>query len=129
MEGIGRMNKKILIADDEMALRFLLSETLVDEGYQVEQTEDGQKAVERLQIKTYDLIILDYMMPEKTGVEVCSWLRQTSNPNQHTPVILLTAKAQEKDRQMALESGVNAYVTKPFSPLKFIEVIEEVLAG
>lgn len=121
------MNRKILIAEDEMALRFLLSETLVDEGYEVEETVDGQEAIERLQVKIYDLIILDYMMPEKTGVEVCTWLRKTDNPNQQTPVILLTAKAQEKDRQNALDSGVNAYVTKPFSPLKFLQVIEEVL--
>jgi len=121
------MNKKILIAEDEIALRFLLSETLVDEGYEVEETADGQEAIERLQEEIYDLVILDYMMPEKTGVEVCSWLRKTDNPNQQTPVILLTAKAQEKDRQNALDSGVNAYVTKPFSPLKFLQVIEEVL--
>lgn len=121
------MDKKILIAEDEIALRFLLSETLVDEGYEVKETADGQEAIERLQEETYDLIILDYMMPEKTGVEVCSWLRKTDNPNQQTPVILLTAKAQEKDRQNALDSGVNAYVTKPFSPLKFLQVIEEVL--
>lgn len=121
------MNKKILIAEDEIALRFLLSETLVDEGYEVEETEDGQEAIERLQSRAYDLVILDYMMPEKTGVEVCAWLRKTGNPNQQTPVILLTAKAQEKDRQNALDSGVNAYVTKPFSPLKFLQVIEEIL--
>lgn len=122
------MEKKVFVAEDEAALRFLLSETLVHEGYQVEESADGQEAVEKLQIETYDLIILDYMMPEKTGVEVCSWLRKTSNPNQQTPVILLTAKAQEKDRQMALKSGVNAYITKPFSPLKLLEVMEEVLA-
>lgn len=121
------MNRKILIAEDEMALRFLLSETLVDEGYEVEETADGQEAIESLQVHVYDLIILDYMMPEKTGVEVCTWLRNNDNPNQQTPVILLTAKAQEKDRQNALESGVNAYVTKPFSPLKFLQIIEEVL--
>jgi CheY-like chemotaxis protein len=88
--------EKILLADDEMALRFLISETLSDEGYGITEVEDGQQAIEYLQQNAYDLIILDYMMPERTGVEVCEWLRNNDNANRELPVILLTAKALEK---------------------------------
>ncbi|RNB91955.1 response regulator [Brevibacillus fluminis] len=117
----------ILIADDEVALRFLLSETLVDEGYEVQEASDGQEALDQLKSKPFDLIILDYMMPELTGVEVCEWLRGMENPNQHTPVILLTAKAQEKDRERARDVGVSRYMIKPFSPLQLLDVIAELL--
>ncbi|MET3288412.1 UNVERIFIED_CONTAM: CheY-like chemotaxis protein [Brevibacillus sp. OAP136] len=66
-------------------------------------------------------------MPELTGVEVCEWLRGMENPNQHTPVILLTAKAQEKDRERARDVGVSRYMIKPFSPLQLLDVIAELL--
>ncbi|MGO0061804.1 response regulator [Brevibacillus fluminis] len=117
----------ILIADDEGALRFLLTETLADEGYEVQEAADGQEALDQLKAKRFDLIILDYMMPELTGIEVCEWLRGMENPNQHTPVILLTAKAQEKDRERARDVGVSRYMVKPFSPLQLLDVIAELL--
>jgi CheY-like chemotaxis protein len=119
----------ILIADDEVALRFLLTETLIDEGYEVKEACDGKEAIEWLQSQQFDLIILDYMMPEMTGVEACAWLRGTENMNQHTPVILLTAKAQEKDRERANDVGVSHYMIKPFSPLQLLDVISELLAS
>lgn len=117
-------NKKILLADDEAALRFLLTETLADEGYDVSEAEDGQEAMQKIEQEKYSVIILDYMMPEKTGIEVCHWLRQNDNPNHETPVILLTAKAQEKDRERAKEVGVTTYIIKPFSPFLLLDVIE-----
>lgn len=117
-------NKKILLADDEAALRFLLTETLADEGYDVSEAEDGQEAMQKIEQEKYSVIILDYMMPEKTGIEVCHWLRQNDNPNRETPVILLTAKAQEKDRERAKEVGVTTYIIKPFSPFLLLDVIE-----
>ncbi|WP_139492847.1 response regulator transcription factor [Brevibacillus dissolubilis] len=121
--------KKILIADDEFALRFLLTETLADEGYEIVEAEDGQEAVLALGEHTFDLIILDYMMPEKTGVEVCQWLRASGNANVDVPVILLTAKTQEKDREKAMEVGVTTYMIKPFSPLQLLDVVADLLQG
>lgn len=117
----------ILIADDEAALRFLLRETLRDEGYVVIEAKDGREAQGAIQSESLDLIILDYMMPELTGVEVCSWLRSSNHPNQQVPVILLTAKAQEKDRDHAIDVGVSRYMIKPFSPLQLLDVIEGLL--
>ncbi len=116
---------KILLADDEFALRFLLSETLADEGYDLTEAEDGGKAKEELENQVFDLIILDYMMPEMTGVEVCQWLRQSDNPNRDKPVILLTAKALEKDRNLANAAGVSLYIVKPFSPMMLLDTVKE----
>ncbi|MVO98925.1 response regulator [Paenibacillus lutrae] len=118
---------RILLADDEAALRFLLTETLVDEGYEITEVMDGQEAVNKLQQETYDLIILDYMMPEKTGVEVCEWLRSEAVANRDVPVILLTAKALEKDREKANAAGVTTYIVKPFSPLQLVDTVEELI--
>lgn len=121
------MTKKILLADDEASLRFLLTETLEDDGFEITEAEDGQQALHYLNQQKYDVIILDYMMPEKTGVEVCEWLRQNENPNQDVPVVLLTAKAQEKDRERAQLAGVTTYIVKPFSPLHLLDVIEDLI--
>ena len=122
------MGKRILLADDESALRFLISETLSDEGYEIVEAEDGASATEWLEGSAFDMAILDYMMPEKTGVEICSILREKEGPNRDIPVILLTAKAQEKDRETAKSAGVDAYIVKPFSPLQLMDAVEELLA-
>jgi len=120
---------KILLADDEIALRFLLTETLSDEGYEITEVEDGLQAIEQLQKQSYDLIILDYMMPERTGVEVCEWLRQSGHGNQDLPVILLTAKALEKDKEKAKAAGATTYIVKPFSPLQLLDTVQQLLEG
>lgn len=119
--------KKVLLADDEMALRFLLTETLADEGFDITETEDGQQAKDELEKQSYHLAILDYMMPEKTGVEVCEWLRASSSPNRDIPVILLTAKALDKDKEKARAAGATEYVIKPFSPLQLIDIVHRLL--
>ncbi|GFZ82411.1 hypothetical protein GCM10008018_30410 [Paenibacillus marchantiophytorum] len=118
---------KILLADDEFALRFLLTETLSDEGYAITEVEDGQQAIEQLEKETFDLIILDYMMPERTGVEVCEWLRQSDNVNHQLPVILLTAKALDKDKEKAKAAGVTTYIVKPFSPIQLLDTVGQLL--
>ncbi|WP_172197898.1 response regulator transcription factor [Saccharibacillus qingshengii] len=122
------MKKKILIAEDEMVLRFLLTETLEDEGYDIDEAEDGRLAMDSLRYGEYDLIILDYMMPEATGLEVCRWLRSEGGRNADKPVILLTAKAEEKDREQAIQAGVTRFVSKPFSPVELTEIVHK-LAG
>lgn len=118
---------KILLADDEAALRFLLTETLEGEGFGIAEAEDGRQAQTLLETERFDLVILDYMMPEKTGVEVCEWLRAGSGPNRGLPVILLTAKTMEKDKEKAKAAGVTTYIVKPFSPLHLINVVRRLL--
>lgn len=117
----------LLIAEDEAVLRFLLTETLSDEGYAVAEAVDGREAKAQLEQAEFDLIILDFMMPEMTGVEVCEWLRGSDNPNRDKPVVLLTAKAQDKDRERAKQAGITTYVVKPFSPLNLLNIVEQLI--
>lgn len=120
---------KIMLADDEPALRFLITETLAEEGYEVKAAEDGKEALRLLESEPFDVVILDYMMPELTGVEVCARLRAAEGVNREKPVILLTAKAQQKDREQALEAGATEYMMKPFSPLQLLELVDRLVGA
>jgi two-component system alkaline phosphatase synthesis response regulator PhoP len=104
---------RILVVEDEPALALGLEDDLKLEGYEVEVARDGDAASRRAQEQSFDLIILDVMLPRKDGFEVCRELRRAGL---RTPVILLTAKTQESDKVLGLELGADDYVTKPFSP-------------
>ena len=105
--------KKILIVEDELAIRMALEDDFMVEGYNVDTASDGLEGFQKAKSNNYDMIILDIMMPEMDGFEVCRKLRIE---NIHTPIIMLTAKGQEIDRVLGLEMGADDYVTKPFSP-------------
>src|SRR5512135_66639 len=104
---------RILVVEDEPDLLLGLEDDLKLEGYEVEVVRDGETASRRAREQSFDLIILDVMLPRKDGFEVCRELRRAGL---RTPVILLTAKAQESDKVLGLELGADDYVTKPFSP-------------
>jgi len=104
---------RILVVEDEPALALGLEDDLKLEGYEVEVVHDGDTASRRAREQSYDLIILDVMLPHKDGFEVCRELRRAGL---RTPVILLTAKTQESDKVLGLDLGADDYVTKPFSP-------------
>ncbi len=107
--------KKILIADDEPDILEIVSYNLSKEGYEIYTAKDGNEAIERAKQLHPDLIILDIMMPKKTGVEVCQILR--SQPIfQETLIIFLTALSDESSQIKGLESGADDYVNKPISP-------------
>jgi CheY-like chemotaxis protein len=119
--------KVILIADDEPQLRLLVRTTLEDEDYDIYEAEDGQQALEIAAQVTPDLFLLDNMMPMLDGLSVCRELR--ANPKFHDcPIIMLTAKSQQRDIEMGKAAGVSHYFTKPFSPLELLTLIEEILA-
>jgi len=105
--------KRILVVEDEHSIAFGLQLDLKSEGYDVEIESDGESALRRLRKEAFDLILLDVMLPRKDGFEVCRELRRGGSK---TPVIMLTAKAQEAEKVMGLEIGADDYVTKPFSP-------------
>jgi DNA-binding response OmpR family regulator len=105
--------KRILVVEDEPAIAFGLQLDLKSEGYDVEIESDGESALQRARKETFDLILLDVMLPRKDGFEVCRELRRGGSK---TPVIMLTAKAQEAEKVLGLEIGADDYVTKPFSP-------------
>ncbi len=108
-------SKKILIADDEPDILEILSYNLGKEGYEIYTARDGNEAIEKAKQLRPDLIILDIMMPRKTGVEVCQILR--SQPLfQETLIIFLTAMSDEASQINGLETGADDYVSKPISP-------------
>jgi two-component system alkaline phosphatase synthesis response regulator PhoP len=104
---------RILVVEDEPPIALGLEDDLKLEGYEVEVARDGETASRRAREQSFDLIILDVMLPHKDGFEVCRELRRAGL---RTPVILLTAKTQESDKVLGLELGADDYVTKPFSP-------------
>jgi DNA-binding response OmpR family regulator len=105
--------EKILIIEDEESVLMALEIDLRIEGYHVSSAKDGFKGFSMAREQAYDLIILDIMLPEMNGFEVCKQLRQIGIT---TPILILTAKSQEVDKVLGLELGADDYVTKPFSP-------------
>lgn len=103
---------KILIAEDEQQLAHVLATAMTASGYQVETVGNGQEAVDAAQNNAYDVIILDIMMPVKTGLEALKEIRATGN---RTYIMMLTAMGEEDDRVTGLDSGADDYLTKPFS--------------
>ena len=106
---------RILVVEDEPYIALGLKSDLALEGYTVEVARDGETASERARGEPFDLILLDILLPRKDGFAVCRELRQSGV---RTPIIMLTAKAQEAEKVLGLEIGADDYVTKPFSPLE-----------
>jgi DNA-binding response OmpR family regulator len=104
---------RILVVEDEPGIAMALEDDLRSEGYEVEVVGDGITASRRLREEDFDLVLLDIMLPEKDGFEVCREMRQAGV---QTPVIMLTAKSQETEKVMGLDIGADDYVTKPYSP-------------
>ncbi len=105
------MSRSILVVDDERTVRETVGETLESEGFRVTLAADGREALERFRADRPDLILLDLMLPELSGVEVCRIVRAEAD----VPIIMLTAKGGEVDKVVGLELGADDYVTKPFS--------------
>ncbi|MDY8023476.1 response regulator transcription factor [Paenibacillus polymyxa] len=112
------MEKSVLVIDDEEKISRLLQLELSHEGYAVEIAQTGREGLEKALARTWDIIILDVMLPEMDGVEVLKQIRKVDN---HTPVIMVTARNTTPDKVSGLDEGANDYITKPFE-------IEELLA-
>lgn len=115
---------KILIVEDEPQMRMGLKDNLDFEGYEVAFAEDGQIGLEKIEQDTYDLIILDVMLPKMSGFDVLKKIRAEGN---ETPVIMLTAKGEEIDKVLGLELGADDYVTKPFSLRELLARVKVIL--
>src|SRR5579862_5872929 len=118
------MNKKILLVEDEPGLVVTLSDRLRNEGYQVETASDGKQALDRALAGGVDLIILDVMLPLKSGLDVCRDLR---SQNVTTPILMLTARSQIVDKVLGLKTGADDYLTKPFDMLELLARVEALL--
>jgi DNA-binding response OmpR family regulator len=115
---------KILVVDDEQNMRTGLKDNLEFEGYDVETANDGEHGLKKILENNYNLIILDVMMPKKSGFDVCKEVRKTGIT---TPIILLTAKGEEIDKVVGLEIGADDYVTKPFSLRELLARVKAIL--
>lgn len=115
---------KILIVEDEPNMRIGLRDNLEFEGYQVDIAVDGEDALSKIKNAGYHLVLLDVMLPKKSGFDVCKSVRKDGNK---VPIILLTAKGEEIDKVLGLELGADDYVTKPFSLRELLARIKAVL--
>ena len=117
------MAKKILIVEDELALRETLAYSLKSQGYKVRTAADGEQALVLARNKKHHLIILDVMLPMMDGLEVCRILRQENN----VPILILTARDDEIDRVVGLDIGADDYMTKPFSMRELVARVKALL--
>lgn len=118
--------KKILIADDENSLRFLLRKTLEGNGFSILEAKNGKEALALAQKKSPDLIILDVVMPDLYGSEVCEQLRKQPKTAK-IPVMILTANSNLYNEDQAKASGADFFMTKPFSPLELKSKVHKIL--
>jgi len=117
---------RILVVDDEIYIVHILDFSLGMEGYEVITALDGEQALEKLKTEKPDLIVLDIMMPKLDGYEVCKAIK-SSPETRHIPVILLSAKGRNVDQKLGFDVGADDYITKPFSPRKLVERINQLL--
>lgn len=120
------MKPTLLVVEDEAAMVELLRYNLEKEGYDVAAAADGEEALQAIADSRPDLIILDWMLPLVSGIEICRQIRRKPE-TKDIPIIMLTARAEEADRVRGLEVGADDYVTKPFSPSELIARVRAVL--
>jgi signal transduction histidine kinase len=124
----GPQKQTVLIAEDDPLLAEAIAATLDLEGLETVVTHNGREALSLARKLLPDLVLLDVMMPGRSGIEVCAALK-TQSESAEIPVILVTAKSGKEDQAVGLAAGANAYVTKPFSPVQLIDLVKETLAG
>ena len=117
------MARRILVVDDDPRLREVVRYALSREGFEIEEAGDGHAAIAACEAKLPDLVVLDVVMPELDGIEVCRRIRQRSK----VPILFLSSRGEEVDRVLGLELGGDDYVTKPFSPRELVSRVKAVL--
>ena len=119
------MRKRVLVVEDEKDIQDLLQLYLKREGYDVQAARDGEAGLRLASREPFDLILLDLMLPDMDGLEICRTLRSRPKTSQ-IPIIMITAKAEESDRVVGLEIGADDYITKPFSPREVLARVKAI---
>ena len=120
------MKTKILVVEDEIDIKNLIVYALENKGYDLISTDDGEKAIKLVKENKPNIIILDWMLPSVSGLEVCRTIRRDKTI-QHIPIIMLTAKITENDKILGLDSGADDYITKPFSTNELFSRVKAIL--
>jgi two-component system alkaline phosphatase synthesis response regulator PhoP len=120
------MAKKIMVVDDEPYIARVIKFKLEQEGYSVISANDGQSGLQKIKEEKPDMVLLDVMMPGLSGYEVCQKIKQDAELA-GIPVVILTAKGQERDREQGLTMGASDYITKPFSPNRLLELVKNMI--
>lgn len=121
------MPKRIMIVDDDEMVLMALNELLKPEGYEIHTVPSGRIALEKLaKDDEYDLLMLDIIMPEMDGFELCKAIRKMETYNE-TPIVFLTAKSRDEDRALGIEAGANLFLSKPISPDKLLAIVSDTL--
>ncbi len=121
------MQKKVLVIDDEPFILMIIEDKLTSAGIEVVTSKVSVGAIELIEREMPDLILLDWMLPEISGLEVCRQLMESEKLS-HIPVFMLTAKGQAEDKDRGMHYGVKRYITKPFSPKVLLAIVLEELA-
>ncbi len=117
---------KILVVDDEADLVRLIGYALQIEGYDIVTATNGQDALRAVQSERPDLVVLDVMLPDLSGVEVCRRLRDQP-ATAHLPIMMLSARSQVSDKVKALQAGADEYITKPYNPDELLQTIHALI--
>lgn len=124
--GASALGGRVLIVEDDRAIRELLQLHLSLAGLEVAESADGREALERLRGEAFDLVVLDIMLPHLDGIALCRGLR-AKGANRRTPVLMMTARDSESDKVLGLESGADDYLTKPFGVREFMARVRAVM--
>lgn len=117
---------KVMVVDDEPFILMMIEDKLKKAGFDVITSRQSKGVTDVIRTENPDLLILDWMMPEVSGIEICKDLKSDKDLS-NIPIFMLTAKGQEDDEKLGLMSGVDRYITKPFSPKLLLEMVKEIL--
>ena len=120
------MKPSILIADDEPNQLELMAYNLKKADFVIHQAENGEEALEKVEGLNPDLVILDWMMPNMSGIEVCRILR-SKDETKNIPIIILSARSEDVDKSLGLDTGADDYISKPFSPIELVSRVKALL--
>ena len=120
------MKPSILIADDEPNQLELMAYNLKKADFVIHQAENGEEALEKVEGLNPDLVILDWMMPNMSGIEVCRILR-SKDETKKIPIIILSARSEDVDKSLGLDTGADDYISKPFSPIELVSRVKALL--
>jgi two-component system alkaline phosphatase synthesis response regulator PhoP len=120
------MPKRILVVDDDELVLLAIQELLTPLGFSVTVAQNGAEALRKAASEQFEIVILDVIMPEMDGFEVCGKIRRLTAYHE-TPILMLTAKSGEEDKQRGMEAGANLYLPKPIAPKRLIALVEEAI--